>query len=203
MLHGAMYHTSRSMSLLRLMAYNALNLGRWEEAFLAIRAYLDKDAWSHRPRQQDGLIADAPVEKRPEPYRDLACMALAASRAAIHELDQTVEGIRYAEKALDFCVQDEVQTGRAGNQNNSHVMKSRSYHLIGQGYGQRALEVFDPETRRLYQKKAVLALSEAVHLDPDNWEIRYDLSFVFCDLREVSYNSFAELEAHLSHSRTS
>ena len=185
MLHGAMYHNTRSLSLLRLMAYNALNLNRWEEAFLAIKAYLDKDAWTHKPRQHDGMIPDVPIEKRPEPYRELACMALAASQAAVQELEETVEGIRYAEKSLDFCMQDEQM---ASSQSHSQIMKSRSYHLIGQGYGQRALEVFDPETRRLYQRKSAIALAEAAHLDADNWEIRFDLALIFCDTRDVLFS---------------
>jgi len=157
------------------MAYNALSTNNQKEAFLAITAYLDRDSFSTKATT---LALDAPITPHAQPYRDLATVCLAAARASLLD-GETVQAIRYAEKGFEFAMKE-------------HVMKCRAYWLVGLGYACRGVEVFDPETRRIYQGKSLDTLTAAVTEDPEAWEVRFSLAILYRDSREVNAYMFLD-----------
>ncbi|GJJ76796.1 cargo-transport protein YPP1 [Entomortierella parvispora] len=199
-IYRASQKTFQSPRILRFLFFALVDMGQYDEAALALKAYLDMVEINMKVKN-DGLVEDdltheERVRMDLESEYDITTVQIAGSRLYSKELGKADEGLACAKGALDNIHQY--------LQQSPHVTQllSDAYKGEGVAYGLQASKVHDPEKRPDLYSKAIDAFEKAIKVTPGNYDTYYLLALQLAEMRDIPKAILTvkqSLSIHASH----
>ncbi|KAG0222152.1 hypothetical protein BGX31_009317 [Mortierella sp. GBA43] len=181
-IYRATQKTFQSPRIMRFLFFALAEWGRYDEAELALKAYLDmveihdkvKEASTDESFTQEQLIR-LDIESK----YDSATVMIAGSRLYGKELDKPDDALKYASVALD-TIQKHLQQHEQVKE-----LLHDAYKYQGIAYGLQATKTHEPEQRPGLFSKAVESLAKAIQAFPVAFEGHYHLALQLAEMREI------------------
>ncbi|KAF9549135.1 hypothetical protein EC957_004774 [Mortierella hygrophila] len=182
-IYRASQKTFQSPRILRFLFFALVEKGQYDEAELALKAYLDMAEINHKVKDataEDSLTHDERVRQDVESRYEITTVMIAGSRLYSKELAKPQEALKCASGALD----------------NIHVYLQKhelvadllndAYQCQGIAYGLQASTTHEPHQRPQMYAKAVESLENAIKVAPGAFDSQYLLAFQYAEMREIA-----------------
>ncbi|KAI0227710.1 hypothetical protein L0F63_006856 [Massospora cicadina] len=192
-LYRAAMHTYQSPRLLRHLTTVLIALGEYEEARLAMEAYVQRiekavvpcilDAAQEQETFSEFTIDSAelvfrrqvqPTDK--ERLSDVVATYLVGARLCIQEFDQYTRAVELAELAI---------TRGLSRPSHHPRLMSRAKQYLGVAQGYLSMRADNPSARTTSHELSLAALNQAIAIDGDNWEAHFFLALQLAESREI------------------
>ncbi|KAG0353593.1 hypothetical protein BGZ54_002181 [Gamsiella multidivaricata] len=193
-IYRASQKTFQSPRILRFLFFALVDMGQYDEAVLALKAYLDlveinlkvkptmvDDAHTHEQRVKLDIESDY----------DVTTVMIEGSRLYGKELGQPAEALSCAERAL-------ANIHQYLQEEDTQELLFNAYNYQGIAYGLLASKVHEPEKRPNLYAKAVESFEKAIQVSPTIFDAHYYLALQLAEMREVA-KAIAAVKQSLSH----
>ncbi|KAG0217063.1 hypothetical protein BGX33_011588 [Mortierella sp. NVP41] len=182
-IYRASQKTFQSPRILRFLFFALLEMGQYDEAELALKAYLDMAEINSKVKgatAEDSLTHEERVRLDVESKYDIATVMIAGSRLYSKELGKPIEAVKCATGALDNIHQF--------LQNHEEVIDllNNAYQCQGIAYGLQAASTHEPHQRPHMYAKAVESLENAIKVAPEAYDSQYLLALQYAEMREIA-----------------
>ncbi|KAI8597727.1 hypothetical protein EDD21DRAFT_310413 [Dissophora ornata] len=198
-MYRASQKTFQSPRVLRFLFFALVEMGQYDEAELALKAYLDMMEINLKVKSATADITlshEERVRKDIESEYDITTVMIEGSLLYGKELGNPTEALKCANDALDnihkYLQQHEAVTELLNN----------AYKHQGVAYGLQASKAPEPEQRPALYAKAVESLAKAIQVLPTAFESHYLLAVQLAEMREIPKAVLAvkqSLSIHPSH----
>ncbi|CAG8530756.1 8929_t:CDS:2 [Dentiscutata erythropus] len=183
MLYRAAQKTFQSPKILRYLAFTLYTLGDYDEAELALEAYITL-VEKIRETKTAEFFKKIPSTENENKFSDnesvehVVKVLITGSEMMAKYLCKSDKTLEYANKTLTWCeIDDSLVDNRSFAQ---------AWRCVGVGYSLTAREVIDPENRPDLHSKAIEAFDKSISLDPDAFETHYLLALEYAITRDIS-----------------
>ncbi|KAF9964788.1 hypothetical protein BGZ70_005939 [Mortierella alpina] len=181
-IYRASQKTFQSPRVLRFLFFALVEMGQYDEAVLALKAYLDLAEINHKVKSSDAdeaLTHEQRMRKDVESNYDITTVMVAGSQLYGKELNQPGEALSCAERALkniQLFLQDE----------DVSDLLFEAYKLRGIAYSLQASQVHEPENRPSLYSKALESFEKAIETAPMASDGHYHLALQLAEMKEIS-----------------
>ncbi|KAF9930266.1 hypothetical protein FBU30_000686 [Linnemannia zychae] len=182
-IYRASQKTFQSHRLLRFLFFALMDMGQFDEAELALKAYLDMAEINLKVKStaaEDSMTHDERVRQDVESKYDVTTVMIAGSRLFSKELGKPTEALKCASKALEN-IHEFLQYHEQVND-----LLNNAYQCQGIAYGLQASTSHEPNQRPEMYSKAAEAFENAVKIAPGAFDSYYLLSFQYAEMREIA-----------------
>ncbi|KAG0046743.1 hypothetical protein BGZ90_008094, partial [Linnemannia elongata] len=182
-IYRASQKTFQSPRILRFLFFALVEKGQYDEAELALKAYLDMAEINHKVKgttAEDSLTHDERVRLDVESRYDITTVMIAGSRLYSKELAKPQEALKCASGALDN-IHEHLQ-----NHELVADLLNDAYQCQGIAYGLQASTTHEPHQRPQLYAKAVESLENAIKIAPGAFDSQYLLAFQYAEMREIA-----------------
>ncbi|KAG0233561.1 hypothetical protein BGW42_007396 [Actinomortierella wolfii] len=181
-IYRASQKTFQSPRILRFLFLALVDMGQYDEAVLALKAYLDLVEINQRVKEGDTSDEILSDEQRLrldiESEHDIVAVMVAGSRLYSKELDQPDEALNCAKKALE-TIQKHLHS------QDVKPLLSQAYLYQGIAYGLQAAKAHEPDNRPKLYAKALESLDKAIEILPLSFENHYARAVQLAETREI------------------
>ncbi|KAG0374285.1 hypothetical protein BGX24_010588 [Mortierella sp. AD032] len=182
-IYRASQKTFQSPRILRFLFFALMEKGQYDEAELALKAYLDMAELNLKVKgavAEDSLTHEERVRLDVESKYDIATVMIAGSRLYSKELRKPAGALKCAAGALDNIHQY--------LQNHEQVIDllNEAYQCQGIAYGLQASTTHEPHQRPQMYAKAVESLENAIKVAPGAFDSQYLLALQYAEMREIA-----------------
>ncbi|KAK3842121.1 MAG: hypothetical protein J3R72DRAFT_143282 [Linnemannia gamsii] len=182
-IYRASQKTFQSPRILRFLFFALMEKGQYDEAELALKAYLDMAELNLKVKgaaAEDSLTHEERVRLDVESKYDIATVMIAGSRLYSKELRKPAGALKCAAGALDNIHQY--------LQNHEQVIDllNEAYQCQGIAYGLLASTTHEPHQRPQMYAKAVESLENAIKVAPGAFDSQYLLALQYAEMREIA-----------------
>ncbi|KAG0308907.1 hypothetical protein BGZ98_006258 [Dissophora globulifera] len=193
-IYRASQKTFQSPRVLRFLFFALVDAGQYDEAELALKAYLEMVEVNLKVKSTTADITlshEERVRQDIESEYDITTVMLGGSLLYGKELGKPAEALNCTNSALN-------NISMYLQQHESVVeLLSNAYKYQGIAYGLQASNTHEPEQRPALYAKAIEALEKAAQVAPDSFDTHYLLAVQLADMREVS-RAVSEVKQSLS-----
>ncbi|KAK5799043.1 hypothetical protein F5H01DRAFT_115541 [Linnemannia elongata] len=182
-IYRASQKTFQSPRILRFLFFALVEKGQYDEAELALKAYLDMAEINHKVKgttAEDSLTHDERVRLDVESRYDITTVMIAGSRLYSKELAKPQEALKCASGALDN-IHEYLQ-----NHELVADLLNDAYQCQGIAYGLQASTTHEPHQRPQLYTKAVESLENAIKIAPGAFDSQYLLALQYAEMREIA-----------------
>ncbi|KAF9194555.1 hypothetical protein BGZ51_009118 [Haplosporangium sp. Z 767] len=181
-IYRASQKTFQSPRILRFLFFALIEMGQYDEAVLALKAYLDMAEINHKVKSsvaEEALTHDQRIRLDVESEYEITTVMIEGSRLYGKELQQPSEALACAERALNN-IQQYLQ------EDDVTELLFDAYKYKGIAYSLLAAQAREPEERPSLHTKAIESLEKAIEIFPQAYEGHYQLALQLAEMREVS-----------------
>ncbi|KAG0291457.1 hypothetical protein BGZ96_005182 [Linnemannia gamsii] len=182
-IYRASQKTFQSPRILRFLFFALTEMGQYDEAEMALKAYLDMAEINVKVKgatAEDSLTHDERVRLDVESKYDITTVMISGSRLYSKELAKPQEALKCATEALSNI--------HEYLQNHELVVDllNDAYQCQGIAYGLQASTTHEPHQRPQMYTKAVESLENAIKVAPGAFDSQYLLAFQYAEMREIA-----------------
>ncbi|KAF9905342.1 hypothetical protein BX616_001035 [Lobosporangium transversale] len=184
-IYRASQKTFQSPRILRFLFFALVELGQYDEAELALKAYLDQVEINLKVKSGAGIVDDQPltheqrIRQDTESDYDIAVVMVEGSRLYGKELGKPTEALSCVERAL-ANIQQNLQ------KEDTHELLFNAYINQGVAHSLLASDAHEPEKRPSLYTNAIESFEKAIEVSPEAFEGHYYLALQLAEMREVS-----------------
>ncbi|KAG0199014.1 hypothetical protein BGX28_007623 [Mortierella sp. GBA30] len=181
-IYRASQKTFQSPRILRYLFFALVEMGQYDEAVLALKAYLDLVEINLKVKSADTdevLTHEQRVRSDVESDYDITTVMVEGSRLYGKELGQPDEALSCAERALSN-IEKYLQGGDVVE------LLFNAYKYRGIALSLQASQAHEPEKRPALYNKAVMSFEKAIESSPMAFEGHYHLALQLAEMREIS-----------------
>ncbi|CAB4390189.1 unnamed protein product [Rhizophagus irregularis] len=191
MLHRATHKTFQSPRILRHLINSLITYGDYEEAELALSAYI-----ALVEKAKETKIEDIERQMQESLEETKECSTLVKHEMTIETSEQVIQTLvtgsvlmaKYMNKAKEAL--EVAQKALLWYKDDSNLDDEELYahvlRCVGVGYSLFAAEETDPGKRSEFHNKAIEVLNESILLDSEAFESHYRLSLEYATIRDIS-----------------
>ncbi|KAG0258957.1 hypothetical protein BG011_002960 [Mortierella polycephala] len=181
-IYRASQKTFQSPRILRFLFFALIEMGQYDEAVLALKAYLDMAEINHKVKSsvaEEVLTHDQRIRLDVESEYEITTVMIEGSRLYGKEIQQPSEALACAERALSN-IQQYLQ------EDDATELLFDAYKYQGIAYSLLAAQAREPEERPSLHTKAIESLEKAIEICPQAYEGHYQLALQLAEMREIS-----------------
>ncbi|CAG8486912.1 7648_t:CDS:10 [Funneliformis mosseae] len=193
MLHRVTHKTFQSPRVLRHLINTLIIYGDYEEAELALNAYIalveraketkiediEKQMnYSLTENEENGVSHDLKLNAFAETSEQVIQILITGSDLMAKYMNKAKLTLEIAQKAVNWYEND--------NSLDDDELLARAWRCVGVGYSLLATEETDPRKRPELHSKAIEALKISISLDSEAFETHYQLSLDYAMTRDIS-----------------
>ncbi|RIA88112.1 hypothetical protein C1645_775755 [Glomus cerebriforme] len=191
MLRRATHKTFQSPRILRHLINTLITYGDYEEAELALNAYIalvekaKETKIEDIEKQMHGLLEENEKISSPDKHKmmvetseQVVQMLIIGSELMAKYMDKSQETLEIAQKAVHWYEDD---SNLEDDELLAHALRN-----VGIGYSLLAAEETDPKKRPELHNKSIEALNKSISLDSEAFESHYQLSLEYATIRDIS-----------------
>ncbi|KAI8605462.1 hypothetical protein EDD21DRAFT_363470 [Dissophora ornata] len=192
-IYRASQKTFQSPRILRCLFFALVEMGQFDEAVLALKAYLDLAEINLKVKSavvDEALTDEQRARLDVESDFDITRVMVEGSRLYCKELGQPAEALSCAERAL-VNIQQYLQ------QEDTQELLFNAYINQGVAHALTAEQVHEPEKRPSLYAMAVESFEKAIEVSPLVFDGHYHLALQLAEMREIS-KAIASVKQSLS-----
>ncbi|KAF9948226.1 hypothetical protein BGZ72_009837 [Mortierella alpina] len=181
-IYRASQKTFQSPRVLRFLFFALVEMGQFDEAVLALKAYLDLAEINLKVKSSDAdeaLTHEQRVRKDVESNYDITSVMVAGSQLYGKDLNLPGEALSCAERALN-----NIQLYLQGEDVTDLLFDA--YKFRGIAYSLQASQAHEPENRPSLYSKAIESFEKAIETAPLAFEGHYHLALQLAEMKEIS-----------------
>ncbi|KAI1312681.1 hypothetical protein EDD11_002880 [Mortierella claussenii] len=181
-IYRASQKTFQSPRILRFLFFALVDMGQYDEAELALKAYLEMVEINLKVKSttaNDNLTHEERVRLDIESEYDITTVMIAGSVLYGKELLKPTEALSCANSALDN-IHEYLQQHESVSE-----LLNMAYKYQGAAYGLQASSTHEPETRSQLYDKAVESLAKAIQVLPAAFDGHYHLALQLAEMRDI------------------
>ncbi|KAI7823554.1 hypothetical protein BC939DRAFT_451343 [Gamsiella multidivaricata] len=181
-IYRASQKTFQSPRIMRFLFFALVEMGQYDEAELALKAYLDMVEINSKANivpADEALTHEDRVRLDIESKYDVATVMVAGSLLYGRELNKADEALKCASNALDHIHRHLQQ------HEEIKELLNNAYKYQGVAYGLQASQTHEPEKRPGLYAKAAESLAKAIQILPLAFEGHYLLALQLGEMREI------------------
>ncbi|KAI1311552.1 hypothetical protein EDD11_003434 [Mortierella claussenii] len=180
-IYRASQRTFHSPRILRFLFFALVEMGQYDEAELALQAYLDQAEINRKVKSvgDEALTPEQRIRQDIESDYAVTTVMVEGSRLYGKELGQPTEALRCAERAI-------ANIHQYLGEEESQELLFNSYIYRGVAHSLLASKVHEPEKRPLLYAQAVESFEKATKIFPEAFDAHYHLAFQLAEMREIS-----------------
>ncbi|CAI2165960.1 1376_t:CDS:10 [Funneliformis geosporum] len=192
MLHRVTHKTFQSPRILRHLINTLIIYGDYEEAELALNAYIalverakktkiediEKQMHYSLTEHENGVSHDLKLNSYVEPSEQVILILISGSDLMAKYMNKAHSTLEIAQKAVNWYEND--------NSLDDDDLLARAWRCVGVGYSLLATEETDPGKRPELHSKAIEALKISISLDSEAFETHYQLSLEYAMTRDIN-----------------
>ncbi|CAG8527190.1 13023_t:CDS:10 [Acaulospora colombiana] len=188
MLYRATQKTFQSPKILRHLLNTLITLGDYEEAELAINAYVSIVEKGRETRKDVIEDASTPLNKYTiESTENIVQSLISGSELMAKHLNKSKEALELAQKAVAWC--------ENGDSDVDNELLAQAWRYVGVGYSLVAREERDPDRRPDLHASAVDAFTKSSSFDSNAFETHYSLALEHAITRDIGQASTSVRQA--------
>ncbi|KAF9979156.1 hypothetical protein BGZ73_005324 [Actinomortierella ambigua] len=180
-IYRASQKTFQSPRILRFLFFALVDMGQYDEAVLALKAYLDLVEINQRVKDgaSDEILSDEQrLRLDIESEHDVVSVMVAGSRLYSKDLQQPDEALECAKKALE-TIQKHLHS------QDAKPLLSQAFLYQGIAYGLQAAKAHEPDSRPQLYAKSLESLDKAIEILPLSFENHYARAVQLAETREI------------------
>ncbi|CAJ0644372.1 10956_t:CDS:10 [Entrophospora sp. SA101] len=183
MLYRATQKTFQSPRILRHLINSLITLGDYDEAELAVNAYIALVEKAKETNKSDVVkrMSSSGLNKLTEKFidvesnQDFMQVLITSAELMAKQLDKKT--LELANKAIKLI--ENIGVGL------SKELIAKAWRFVGVGYSMLADKEYDPKSRPEFHAKAIDALNKSIKLDPEAFETYYQLALEYAITRDI------------------
>ncbi|KAF9567690.1 hypothetical protein EC968_003189 [Mortierella alpina] len=180
-IYRASQKTFQSPRVLRFLFFALVEMGQYDEAALALKAYLDLAEINLKVKSSDAdgaLTHEQRVRMDVESNYDIAVVMIAGSQLYGKELNQPGEALSCADRAIN-----NIELYLQGEDISDLLFDA--YKLRGIAYSLQASQAQEPENRPSLYSKAIESFEKAIETAPMAFDGHYYLALQLAEMKEI------------------
>ncbi|KAF9192160.1 hypothetical protein BGZ51_006134 [Haplosporangium sp. Z 767] len=191
-IYRATQKTFQSPRILRCLFFALVEMGQYDEAELALKAYLDMVEINLKVKSttpDETLTNDQRIRLDIESEYDITTVMIEGSRLYAKELGKPEDALNCAKNALDNIHKNLQQ------HEDVALLLNRAYKFEAAAYGMQAVNAHEPEKRPDLYAKAVASLEKAIKILPEAFDGHYMLALQLAEMRDIARATLAVKES--------